>query len=415
MKNILPYKLFESGENYKLLQYIRNFYDAYQVNGGDVKINEKIKNDIGEVMYDVDCLTRNNMKDKFISIKYNNHEHHIGGMSVWFREELIKIINRKYPEFKEGCDMGFFELKNESVEEDISKIKNVILLFTSKEERKKINTILEKNGYYYGGGDKKSKPLDWDNKIDEFLDIESGIIYFNDGNSGKRLGFDNEDFYKSNNERLEKDYKMVKVENIDSLDDIEAYIEGEGMGFFELKTNENNTNPKRNININDIDAVNNNDIETLKRNLKGNVDINSFFSGYSLLLRACYLLNVEIVKFLLENGANPNIQNNKGHFPLLYTIASIKNVDKEKVLETIKMLIEYGANVNLKNEHGLTALQVATNHEQYDVLKLLIDNDAHPQKDNEGNYFYDYDNDVFNWVKKNYPHIIESSNMGFFD
>ena len=55
--------------------------------------------------------------------------------------------------------------------------------------------------------------------------------------------------------------------------------------------------------------------------------------------------NVEIVRILLEGGADPNIQEEDGKTALMY--ASYIGSD-----DVIKILLDYGADSNIKDKHG---------------------------------------------------------------
>ena len=72
--------------------------------------------------------------------------------------------------------------------------------------------------------------------------------------------------------------------------------------------------------------------------------------GNSLLNLAVQCDLKRIVKYLLNQGANPNSQNYKLNSPLHYAL-TYKN------FELADILIKYGANENLKNGEGLTAWQ----------------------------------------------------------
>ena len=67
----------------------------------------------------------------------------------------------------------------------------------------------------------------------------------------------------------------------------------------------------------------------------------------------------EIVNFLLENGANVNIQNNMGTSALKFSAASSRKESSEK---TVKMLLEHGANVNSQGIDGITTLMFCIYH-----------------------------------------------------
>jgi len=94
--------------------------------------------------------------------------------------------------------------------------------------------------------------------------------------------------------------------------------------------------------------------------------------------------NVDVLQMLLENGANPNLQDNYGDTAL--TLASrYSNIDSN--IETVKILLENGANPNLQNNDGYTALMLASRNSNTDsnieTVKILLENGANPNLQNE--------------------------------
>jgi len=78
--------------------------------------------------------------------------------------------------------------------------------------------------------------------------------------------------------------------------------------------------------------------------------------------------HTEIVKFLLENGANPNVieHGNKDMTPLLW--AAILNN-----LECVKVLLDHGADINAATTDGYTALMQAAINGTSEVVSVLLD------------------------------------------
>ena len=98
-------------------------------------------------------------------------------------------------------------------------------------------------------------------------------------------------------------------------------------------------------------------------------DIYLYF--YEIYDEHCFLKHFivssfEIMELLLENGADPNIQNKSGYTVLM--IASIK----KKPLKIIKLLIENGANPDLKNKDGKTAFDLASTDECKNLIKSYM-------------------------------------------
>lgn len=88
------------------------------------------------------------------------------------------------------------------------------------------------------------------------------------------------------------------------------------------------------------------DINTLKEIIARNPDMNiklQTISGYTLLMFALQDKNVDVIKFLLEHGANPNLQNMYGETALFYAVRTVCMPDK------IEILLNNGADPNIKD------------------------------------------------------------------
>ena len=87
--------------------------------------------------------------------------------------------------------------------------------------------------------------------------------------------------------------------------------------------------------------------------------------------------NLEVVQFLLEHGANPNIQNKTGYTALMVAAASSSSRSIKPVIEA---LISAGADLEHKTTpHGKTALWCAALSERdrrSDAVKCLIEHGA---------------------------------------
>ena len=72
--------------------------------------------------------------------------------------------------------------------------------------------------------------------------------------------------------------------------------------------------------------------------------------------------DLEIVKYLLENGADINAKDN-------YGTTALMKASSNGQLEIVQFLIENGADINIKNNEGKTALDVAATKEIKKVLR----------------------------------------------
>ena len=88
-----------------------------------------------------------------------------------------------------------------------------------------------------------------------------------------------------------------------------------------------------------LKIINNSDINTCDKD------------GNTLLILACMNGDLEIVKYLLENGANPNCYNLVKNTPLHYAIANHE-------YDIADLLFQYGAKDNIENIDGLTPWQI---------------------------------------------------------
>lgn len=102
--------------------------------------------------------------------------------------------------------------------------------------------------------------------------------------------------------------------------------------------------------------------------------------GATPFLRAAQSSDIELMKLLLENGADANINTIVGVTPLMVAsgIAWVEGVTFEwseaANKETIKMLLELGNDVNAQDhEDGRTALMGAAHKGRTDAIQMLVD------------------------------------------
>ncbi|MFK7773367.1 MAG: ankyrin repeat domain-containing protein [Saprospiraceae bacterium] len=93
--------------------------------------------------------------------------------------------------------------------------------------------------------------------------------------------------------------------------------------------------------------------------------------GFTALGLSCFFNQKEMAKFLLQNGADPNIaSNNDFKVAPLHSAAAISQVG------IVNVLLENGANVNAKQSNGVTALHSAAHNGATGIVKLLLKNGA---------------------------------------
>lgn len=94
------------------------------------------------------------------------------------------------------------------------------------------------------------------------------------------------------------------------------------------------------------------------------------------LIDACYALDVTEIKNLLNNGANPN---DIYHFycDKLTPLEIIVSIGEKYTMEILKLLVDYGADPNVSyNKKPITALNRAIRNSTVQVMKYLIENGA---------------------------------------
>lgn len=117
-----------------------------------------------------------------------------------------------------------------------------------------------------------------------------------------------------------------------------------------------------------VNAANAGDLETVKRLIEAGADPNSVDQhGMGPLLT----FHPEVTDYLLQHGADPDLQRNENIAPVLVGISSN--------LECVRLMLEAGADVNRASEHnGETALHAAAGDSNAAVVRLLLENGADP-------------------------------------
>lgn len=128
------------------------------------------------------------------------------------------------------------------------------------------------------------------------------------------------------------------------------------------------------------DLIKDNQLQELITVLKNNPDAANVpdSRGFTPLVMAAYVNNLEAVQMLLEYGAEVNYQDRVGNTALMGTCF-------KGYLEIAELLLQHGADVNLISENGASALIYAVNFNQPALVKLLLESGADSSiKDSEG-------------------------------
>lgn len=125
-------------------------------------------------------------------------------------------------------------------------------------------------------------------------------------------------------------------------------------------------------------------IEALKTN---SVDCPSPHQAFTPLMVAANRASIDLVTYLLENGAAINAQSEGGYTALILAITSSKEMaaiyamnesanGSDPSLLVIKKLLDAGADVNISTGGGNRALQEAALHGNVEIVKLLLSKGA---------------------------------------
>lgn len=100
------------------------------------------------------------------------------------------------------------------------------------------------------------------------------------------------------------------------------------------------------------------------------------------LMRAAYSGDIDLVRLLLEYGADPFIRNSDNEDALLaasgyaWIDGYSQGRSTEERLQTIQLLVELGADVNWACDHGITPLMMAANFGEVELIEFLVDQGA---------------------------------------
>lgn len=154
------------------------------------------------------------------------------------------------------------------------------------------------------------------------------------------------------------------------------------------------------------EAVENNDVQKVRQLLDKGQHPNTPENRYAIIM-ACVKGNAEILKMLLDSGADVDAIDNFGTGLTALTIAAQQdNFDIVKMLldrgadvnacgfqrlrtplmnaswgsssRTVSLLLDRGADVNQRDKYGYTALMLAASQGRHDIARLLLDNGADP-------------------------------------
>lgn len=115
------------------------------------------------------------------------------------------------------------------------------------------------------------------------------------------------------------------------------------------------------------------DYDMVKLLLEMGGDIESIFTGKSLIYKSFGLKAYDIAKLLIESGANVNIKSHYDHHALPVIFMAFY----ENNYELVKLLLDKGADANSTNDMSMPLIESAFITGNLDLVKLLLDKGAH--------------------------------------
>lgn len=119
-------------------------------------------------------------------------------------------------------------------------------------------------------------------------------------------------------------------------------------------------------------------LEKIKEAIKNGMDIEAYDKDpdsrqQTILHNACLYKRNDIVKYLLEQGADVNSVDSWDNTPLQFALDSIHSTYDDCTIcynvELLTMLLEHGADINFPNSDKETPLDYAPNFKAYKFLK----------------------------------------------
>ncbi len=141
-----------------------------------------------------------------------------------------------------------------------------------------------------------------------------------------------------------------------------------------------------------FEAVIAGDLDASKRFLATNSNLLNSYSrdGFTSLGFAAFFSRTDIAKFLLDQGADPNIASNND-----FKVAPIHSSVAAKSTEITQMLLDHGANPDAQQQNDVTALHEAAHNNSPAIAKALLQAGANKHlKTKDGKTAMDYAKEI---------------------
>jgi ankyrin repeat protein len=113
---------------------------------------------------------------------------------------------------------------------------------------------------------------------------------------------------------------------------------------------------------------NNSSVEYLLENYNCNINIGDINGSHPIHF-ACQRGEIDIIKNLVNNGANVKVKNNWGITPLHYLFQGIK----ESSMQSINILLKEGASFDEKDKNNTTPVTWALKSQEMDTIINIVD------------------------------------------
>ncbi len=115
-----------------------------------------------------------------------------------------------------------------------------------------------------------------------------------------------------------------------------------------------------------LKAIRESDFVAVKEFIKEKGDINTVInaSGETILIRAVWFAKADVVRVLIDAGANVNAITGYGN-------TSLMDAARQGHEEIATLLIKAGANINARDKDGCTALDYAVYFGRKEIVELL--------------------------------------------
>lgn len=119
------------------------------------------------------------------------------------------------------------------------------------------------------------------------------------------------------------------------------------------------------------DAIDGN-LASVKKRVKSADDINQFDKwGWTPLHWAVYYRSLPITKFLLENGADSNLQTTEAYGSMRSGSTPLMIAAYYGLQDFAEVLLKHGAKTDITDDTGMTAIDFARRYQYREVTELL--------------------------------------------